>query len=307
MSVSLSLGGGDPKYRSRTLASHESVPAPVFMDWNADGRRDLLAQTAVDLLGWCQQEGGVFAAAPDVRQTFPIAMDMARRLDVSFSSHAADLNGDGRADCVVFAGDSTADEVRTQVLVYVQGAGKGASAQTLQEPLFGPRGVPQQLLVIRGFAGMPQLADANGDGAADLFLATVQMTSMDGVRAAASGSIQADLALYLNEKGRFSPQPVAHMTVGIPTEGLRGAGRRVSAEFVADVTGDGLRDLLLRDDPARLRIIPLLRERRGLAFGRAAVYETRVDERAKVLIAHPDPLELLIIERGQLLHVRFRP
>jgi len=132
------------------------------------------------------------------------------------------------------------------------------------------------------------------------------MSSMEAVRAATSGTVNAELSLYLNRRGRFSAQPDAHLGITIPTEGLRDAGRGARIEFVGDADGDGRRDLLLRDDPSRLRVLALGRGRRGLEFAAAPLFEVRIDERAEVLVGRDDPPEILVLEKGQVLHVRFR-
>ena len=104
------------------LDAVEKCPAPHFFDWNADARVDLIAQGRSHLFVWAQGEGGRFETEPTWRLPLPVVADRTRRLDASYSSHALELNGDGRADVVIFAGDKRSDSVRTQVMVFRNGA-----------------------------------------------------------------------------------------------------------------------------------------------------------------------------------------
>ena len=105
---------------------------------------------------WVQTSPGHFDTDATLRLELPVKLDTTRQLDVSFSSHALQLDEDGRGDCVVFAGDKRSDKVRTQVLVY----GRQADARG-RTPLFGPEGLPRQLIVIGGFAGYPDFDDVD--------------------------------------------------------------------------------------------------------------------------------------------------
>jgi hypothetical protein len=301
LSVSLSIGDVDPKYQATNLSVRESIPAPIPAHWDGDAVPEILALDLDELMAWKLAS----SEEPAFRMEFPVTLDAARFLDVSFSVHSADLNRDNKADCVILAGDRNSTEARTQVLVYVQGMGRGDSAQTPEEPLFGPRGIPQQLLLIGGFAGMPQLEDLNGDGLPDLFLSRVQLTSMEALRAATSGLINADLLVYLNQGGKFSTRPDATMTVALPTEGFSSGDTGVLARFIGDVTGNGMQDLLVRDKPDRLRLFAFGKTRNGLAWASRPVFETSIVQHARVLFPSVSPPELLVLEGNKTVHVSF--
>jgi hypothetical protein len=302
-----SSSGGIQDARRDELAVFEAVPSPIFADWNADGLADVLAQTSNDLLVWLQRKEGGYGAAPDLVQLFPMEVDRGRRLDFAFSSHATDLNADGRADCVILASDRRSKEARTQVLVYVQGQG---GDRTAEAPLFGPKGRPLQLLLVAGFTGLAHLADVNRDGTPDLVVGNVRIDALDAIRAASSGKIDARLNVYLSSKGRLSSQPDLAVPVEfpLPTGSIqRDAMKRIAARFVGDVTGNGVRDLMLREDPKRIRILAVGRSRSGLTVSPRPLFEARVDKSAEVLVREGDPPELLVLEKTQLHHVRFRP
>jgi hypothetical protein len=284
----------------------ESLPCPVFADFDADGLLDLLALHAGELLVYRQRRGAGFPVAPDVREPFPLTVDRGRRLDLSFASLAGDLDGDGRSDCVVVAGDRRSEDPRTQVLVYRQGAGRGGAAPTPEAPLFGARGVPGQLLLIGGFAGSPDLADVDGDGRPDLVIGRVKLDAVGALRAASSGSIEAELFVYRNRAGEFSANPDLAETTDVAAEGLRRGVGRIGSRFIPDADGDGRMELLDRYAADRLRVLPVRPAGRGLAVGDEPLLDLTIDERAEVVVSPGSPPEILVVAAGQVLHVRFR-
>ncbi|MDD8046486.1 MAG: VCBS repeat-containing protein [Verrucomicrobiota bacterium] len=305
LSLSLDLGDSDPKYQRTSLSIRESIAAPMQADWDGDGRPDLLALSPEDLFVWPFNQPNGLPQAPPLRLEFPVAMDAARFLDVSFSAHAVDLDRDRKSDCVILAGDRNSTEPRTQVLVYLQPNTQNASASS---QLFGEAGHPDQLLLVSGFAGMPQLTDCDGDGFPDLFLARVQLTSMEALRAATSGQINAELLLYRNQNGRFSSRPDATMTLALPADEFTGtgSGAGVFARWIGDVTGNGMQDLLLRDQPGRLRIFALGKTRNGLGFTPRPIFETNIADHARIRFPNTGTPEILVLEGNKTVHMRFQ-
>ncbi len=289
-----------------TVAEH--APAPLWLDWDADGDLDLLAQSPGHLNVWLQGAGGTFDTAPSLRQPLPVVLDRSRRLDVSYSALAGDLDRDGRADCVIVAGDQRSDDVRTQILVFRQGAGRGRSQQTAEAPLFGPRGLPTQLLVLAGFVGAPHLVDVDGDGAQDLTVASLRLDALDTIRAAASGSIDIDLHVYRAERGVLPRTPSLTIPLEVEGEGLRRSKQRTTIRLLGDINGDRVSELLVRPEPEVLRVMRLRRSRDGLAVADTNHFSLKVDDDAEFQIDVPrggGRAELLVLEDLQVLHVRF--
>lgn len=314
--LSLSLGGGDAddaEEGERVLVSvSESVPSAQWIDWDADGDLDLLAQTTKRLHVWTQA-GGAFAEAPALSLALPVEVDTARRLDASYSSHAVDLDRDARADCVVFAGDKRSQDVRTQGLFFAQAAVK--AGPDAGPPLFGREGRPRDLLVFAGFVTEPRFRDLDRDGYPELILRSVRPDLIDQIRSASTETIEANLFVYRNRKGVLSRQPDVAWKHEIPLKRFQ-----LTAEFAGDVTGDGLSELFVRDAPERVRVMYLRPQPAAGGAGawtliERPIWELAVSKRAEVELVVPRPSEtpgrarkpeLLVIEPHQVLSVRFR-
>lgn len=298
--VSVRIGGGEAG-GGEMVSVAESTPAPQLVDWNGDGRVDVLAQTTESLLVWIQAGG--FRAAPDVVVPLPLEVDRRRLLDVSYAALTSDLDGDRRADYVLVAGDQDADEPRAQVALYT----RAPAGEETGTPLFGERGVPSQLLIVAGVAGSPELVDVDGDGLADLVLGAVRFDALDALRAATGSTIDAELYVYLNRRGRFSKRPDMTGVIAIEARGLRRARSGNVAQLLGDVTGDGVSELLVRDDPERVRLLMVRRTREGLALVDRPLWETVVDDEADLYVSPPGdgPPELAVVSGHEVLHVRF--
>jgi VCBS repeat protein len=303
--IAIQVGDDESELPQDLVDVTESVPAPQFADFDGDGRADLLAQTSHDLCVWRQRADATFPETPDATYELPVPADRERRLDVSYGSHVADVDGDLRADCVMLAGDKRSDDVRTQVLVYVQGK---AGAPDPASPLFGAKGLPTQLLRIGGFAGSPAIVDVDGDGRRDLVLGSVRLDgTLDVAKVTGNGSLDAELYVFKNRGAGFADRPDLTFPVQLKAEGLRKTRREITAEFFGDVTGDGVRDLLLRDDPEHLRVLMTRKTGDGLSVVPQALWETHVEPEAEITVhdAHRGPPELIVVEDAQVLHVRF--
>jgi len=292
------------------LSIFDRVPVPKFLDWDADGDLDVLAQNTSSLLVWPQGAGGKFERDPRLRYPLPLEVDRKRLLDISYSAHVADLDRDGRADYVLLAGDQRGEgqDRRTQVLVFVQGAGRDRTRQTPDAPLFGPEGLPQQLLVIAGFAGAPWFGDVDGDGDPDFVVGSIRFDLIDQLRVASTETLDTELYVYRNEKGRFSARPDLEREVTLRVDEIGELGDTILARFVGDVTGDGVSELLLRDRPGRMRLHPVFLRRGKLEVGEAPLFELKIEEDARCELLEGDGKrrpEILILEEAQILHVKF--
>jgi len=274
------------------LSVTRELPVPWVIDWNADGRLDVLAQGRRELFVWQQVEGGRFPEDP-LRLTLPVERDRKRELDLSYSAHVAHLDADRRADYVVVAGDKRSESVRTQVLLYRNGEGGP----------FPAGGLPTQLLVLAGFAGLPRLYDVDMDGLEDFVIGSFRPDLLDAIRSASSKTLDVEMILYRNLGGSFSKSPDMTWKVSLPL-----GSERFNARFFGDVTGDGLSDILLRRQEERVAIHMVRATNGRWSVVERPVWELNVERKAQLRFAngtHERPPELLVLEDRQVVHVRF--
>jgi hypothetical protein len=307
IAVSIGIGDADDaKASSPLLTVTESLPVPQFNDWDADGRPDILLRTAEKLHVWIQRPTG-FLPAPSASYPIPVVLDKERMLDISHSAHVIDLNRDRRADCVFIVGNASAEDIRAQLLVYVQGAGgKGPRATTPEAPLFGPRGFPQQLIGLGGFVAAPSFSDVNQDGYPDLALATFEPDLIDAIRSR-GGNLDLGFSVFMNEAGTLSSRASLQTTITLKARSIERGREFLQARFVGDLNRDGMRDLLVQDDPQQIRILPLLRRGGQLSLGTESLWSLTLPSEAKLYFVddRSSGSELFFLGRRDSIHVRF--
>ena len=284
---------GDAGFNGPLVSLHHSLPVPQLLDLDGDGDLDLLAHGRKRLFAWLQRGDGSFPEQPDRRMLVPVERDRERELDLSYSAHALELDGDRRADAVFFAGDERGGDVRTQILIYRQETGL----------LFGD-GRPDQLLVLAGFASFPRFDDVDGDGFVDLVAYTLRPDLLDAVRSAASGRIDLEQHLFLSRRGEFARQPDLSLPLSVPVE-----GDEFRSRFCGDVTGDGLSELLVHDGERELSLYWTRRDREGgLELRDEPLWTMRMPEDVSLQIvsgSRARPPQVLLRGERQLLHVGF--
>jgi len=290
----------NPRAAGPLLEIQDTVPAPQLLDFDGDGDKDVIVRTEERLFVWTQRNGA-FKGQPAVNLEVPVKEDRARRLEVSYSAHVADLDHDNKADCVIFSGDQRSKEVRTQVQIF---------SQRKNQQLFKD-GMPDQLLVLAGFAGNPRLVDVDGDGYPDLMAGAFRPDLLDTIRAS-SKNLEMELYVFRNNRGKFSRRPDILHRADVEMKGLRFSRRqRIAAEFFGDVTGDGVKDLLLRQESERIKVLMTRVTRNGWQImDRQQLYELRIHARSTLEIG-PDrgrrkAPDILVLEPAQVLHVRFQ-
>jgi len=279
------------------------LPAPHWLDWDADSDLDLLVQGPESLRVWLQGAGGVFESAPALSLELPVPEDEDRRLDSSYEAQAVDLDRDQRADYVVFASDKRSDDVRTQGLCYLQADARRTEGA---RPFLDPEGSPSGVLVFAGFLMDPGFRDLDGDGDPELVLSTLRPDLIDQIRSAASQSLDVELFAYHNERGTLARRPsLAH------TFSLRLDDSELQLEFLGDLSGDGLSELLVREAPESVRVLMLRAERGKEASWSLAdrpLWELGIAREASIEVLRSGAerrASLAVIEPSQVLWVRF--
>jgi hypothetical protein len=276
----------------------ETVPAPQLYDWDADGDVDVVARSGERVFVWLQQRGGLFGRAPAHVSPFPLTEEQIT-LDPSFSVWLCDFDRDRRVDSVLFAKERGSSEIRTQVLFFQH-------RPKAEDPLFN-KGVPKQLIVLAGFPTSPALDDIDGNGLPDLSVICWRIDVLDQLTAGEDRSIDVELHVFLNRHGQFSRQPNLTFKTTLEGEVLRRGGARLFARFVGDVTGDGIRELLVRDRPERIRMHLVRRRGQDLSVFKRPLWEMAVAEQA--IVRFPERtngrLGFFVMEANQVLWVTF--
>ena len=295
--LGLTLGGSSGTRRPPLVSVEEKVPAPQLSDWDGDGNLDVIAKRGEQVLVWIQGDGGRFASKPDRVLAFPLTAQQTQ-LDPSFDARLADFSGDGRTDVVLFTKDRNSDDIRSQVLFFPQKPAAPA-------PLFN-NGTPQQLLILPGLAVLPRLVDIDGNGQVDLQVGAWRLDLLNQLTAGGEQSIEGDLHVYLNRRGRFSRRPDLTYKVTLSGDELS-EGNDLMIRFLGDVTGDGVSELLVREKPKEVKLLWVRRRNQRLSIVTRPMWQIRVDEDASIRVL-PDGSKrpgFLVLEDHQVVLVTF--
>ena len=195
--------------------------------------------------------------------------------------------------------------MRTHVQIFLNPLQRSGTAEP---PLFGASGRPQQVISLAGFAALPQLEDVDGDGFPDFAVATFRPDLIDSIRTRSTKTIDLGFHMFLNKKGKFSTRADLNGKLTLRARNFNATRGFLLARFFIDVTGDGMKDLLVQDSPSTLRIFAPRKARRGLTLQRDPVWSMRWDGFGSLRRGRSQkggPQELMILLPQQVLHVRF--
>jgi hypothetical protein len=282
----------------------ENVPAAQFVDWDGDGDLDLMCMSTDEVFVFVQEPRGIFSDEHRLALRNPVVADRERELDVSYGASVLDLDGDRRADCVIFAGDKRSKDVRTQALVFLHAPARAGAEKSEGDPLFGVEGVPTQLLVFGGFARALGLQDVDGDGLPDLLVGAIRPDLIDELRAASTERIDAEIYAYRNTGHGFAKRPDLSRKLSLPA-----ANTQFSLDFIGDVDGDRMSEMLVREEKDRLRLYAIRRAKGSWTVVDAPLWELAVDPDAELLLARerrPFVRDVFAVGKKEIRCIRVR-
>ena len=248
------------------LTVHWYISRLHQMDYNQDGRNDLVFWDADHFDVYRQETNGVFSA---VAETFtvdiPFDTDGAYSIAFDFSGENMfslifgfrentkrrvlhtfqDLNGDGVADLVIHAleGRSLGNQ-RSRYEVHFGAPTPNGTVFTRDVSMFiQPRGTAGGLLPW-GYASQ-RLEDFDGDGQIDILFQNVQTGLVGMSRAMVGKSIAIDLEFYRMKDGISPDKPTTRRPVRPAIDIFEKERVLFPVVLLGDVNGDGRSDLLV--------------------------------------------------------------
>ena len=237
------------------------------MDYDRDGRDDLVFWNGEGFEVYRQDRAGAFAADPDpFTIDVPFDFDGAYALGFLFGDASVpslflgtgeriertvlhgfrDLNGDGIADLVALSLSGRSPfRLRGRYEMHFGRPVPGgiAFAPTPDTTAAAPG---SSAGLAWGYATQHFL-DFDGDGGTDMAMTAVDIGIGGMVRAMAANSISIELALYRQRDGKYPAKPDATRRVRTPFAPFNKKGPLFPTVLVGDVNGDGRQDLLTRE------------------------------------------------------------
>ncbi|UTW55991.1 FG-GAP-like repeat-containing protein [Kordiimonas sp. SCSIO 12610] len=270
MQVEMRIGGANPRFAGGSAPRFSRFPSYSF-DINFDGRDDLVFLKDQDFISFFQKEDGTFE---EDATNIPLGLRVTgnswveqikaneRYADqtnlVETSIHVIeDLNGDDIVDIMTETDNAAGVFNRRTSYSIHPGRNDGGKLAFDAEPT--------STFEVKGLRYQTRHVDLDNDGNTDFGAASVKIGIGKIIGALISGSTDATLSFFKHgSDGRFSEKPI--YTKGVPVKFNLSSGN-TSIPFVelADVTGDGLEDLLLNDKQKGIKIYRGQNEKRVFA------------------------------------------
>jgi hypothetical protein len=219
------------------------LPEFLPLDFNGDGRKDLVAFCDDRILAFFQQDGGKFPSKPDKRIALSLWDEKIRRqrerrpiafgLAPDFYLMGDDLNGKARADFIAMTLTGGIIGLTSKLYVYF-----GDDPGILQ-------GKPSQIITIKNAGAGPYLADLDGDDVKELFLNYMSISVGAAAKTVLSGRAEVVSECYkLEQTGRYPQKPifVYHSSVKADFKTITIEGTLPVMD--GDFNGDGKMDFL---------------------------------------------------------------
>lgn len=219
------------------------LPEFVSLDFNGDGKLDLVAYYDDRILAFLQGEGGSFSSRPDSiialslwdekdrvqRERRPIAFGLAP----DFYLMGSELNGRGNADFISLTLTGGIIGLTSRLNVYFG-----------DDPGF-EQGKPSQDFTIKNAGAGPYLADLDGDGVDELFVNYMSMSVRAAAKTVVSGKAEVVSECYkLGPDGRYPEKPTFVYNSAVKADFKTITIEGTLPILDGDFNGDGKMDLL---------------------------------------------------------------
>jgi len=220
------------------------IPEVRVGDRDGDGRNELFFLWEDEVEVFTRGEDGRFRSEPVAYQDLDVETRKEKEeRNAWVQPQLDDLQGDGVADLVLMKVSGSMLAMRSSVYVFPGRKGGG----------FDP--VPAQQLQRTDFTPAVLFADANGDGAKDLVVASVEIGVAAMFEVLTKRRVTVDFNVHLNRGGRFTDAPDTTVEVPFHINLAGGADiRSAPPVFGRDFDGDGITDLLYGEGPEALVI-----------------------------------------------------
>jgi len=278
----------DDTFITSGLTSYFSFPSINLIDYNNDGRRDLIVTTKDKLSVFLRTNDGGFSTKVQKERNFDVR---SRKEKIDGTSNVEttinDLDGDGYADAIVTKQTSKGLTNLRGVLNIFRGSPDDYSDS------------PQQVIISEGTASAEtRISDVNGDGRMDLIMPSVKISITSIIRILLTRSLPINFNIFLlNEDGSFSERPDFSKEVKLKID-FSGETDTPAMSLEGDYDGDKRKDFVSANDEDELSIYRGVEDEDKLfsddsaveinvnAFGRLSVYDLNDDDYSDIIIRY---------------------
>ena len=244
-----------------------TFPDIRLVDYDNDGRKDLIATTEDRVIVYRQGPDGRFTAKPDKDILFDVRTQHEKIEGLAeLETVVTDLNDDGYADAVVTKQTSRGLSNFRGVVNIFWGKPDGFAAK------------PDQVIISEGTASSrAYIRDVNGDGRKDLILPSVKISITAIIRWLITRNIPVNFNIFLlSEDSRFSERPDFTKEVKFKID-WSGESDTQAMDLDGDYNGDLRKDFVFATDEDELSVYLGIPESGDRLFSKKPVAKVTAD------------------------------